>query len=95
MQRTVGRHIRSIDDDDPAHLDRVLLPILRRLAREQPPEAGPVLLGLWEAVMQGRVRLRTEVRKLLWHLVERGHELVRSQGNPKVPSGRASSPGPA
>ena len=36
--------------------------------------------------MQGRVRLRPEVRKLLWHLVERWHELVRSQGNPKVPA---------
>ena len=39
---------------------------------------GPVLLALWEAVMQGRVRLQPEVRKLLWHLVERWHELVRS-----------------
>ena len=86
MQRTVGRHIRAIDEDDLTHLDRVLLPILQRLARERPPEAGPVLLGLWEAVMQGRVRLRPEVRKLLWHLVERWHELVRSQGNPKVPA---------
>ena len=45
-QRTVGRHIRGIDDDDLTHLDRVLLPILRRLAREQPPEAGAVLLAL-------------------------------------------------
>ncbi len=26
---------------------------------------GPVLLGLWEAVMQGHVRLQPEVRKLL------------------------------
>ena len=33
--------------------------------------------------MQGRVRLWPEVRKLLWHLVERWHELVRSQGNPQ------------
>ena len=90
-------------DDDPAHLDRVLLPILQHLVRERPPEAGPVLLGLWEAVMQGRVRLRPEVRKLLWHLVERWHELARSQGNPKVPASTsrpgaglgASSPGPA
>ena len=103
MQRTVGRHIRGIDDDDLTHLDRVLLPILQRLARERPPEAGPVLLGLWEAVMQGRVRLRPEVRKLPWHLVERWHELVRSQGDPKVPASTnrpgaglgASSPGPA
>ena len=86
LQYTVERHIRDIDEDDPAHLDRVLLPILRRLARERPPEAGPVLLALWEVVMQGRVRLRPEVRKLLWHLVERWHELVRSQGNPKVPT---------
>ena len=46
--------------------------------------AGPVLLALWEAVMQGRVHLRSEVRKLLWHLVERWHEVVCSQGNPKV-----------
>ena len=93
-QRTVGRHIRAIDDD-LTHQDRVLQPILQRLARARPPEAGPVLLGLWEAVMQGRVHLQREVRKRLWHLVERGHERVRSQGNPKVPSGRASSPGRA
>ena len=63
MQRTVGRHIRALDDDLP-HLDRVLLPILQRLARERPPEAKPVLLGLREAVMQNRVRLRPEVRQL-------------------------------
>ena len=80
----MGRHIRGIDEEDLTHLDRVLLPILRRLAQERPPEAGPVLLALWEAVMQGRVRLRPEVRKRLWHLVERWRELVRSQGNPKV-----------
>jgi len=46
MQRTMGRHIRAVDDDDLTHLDRVLLPILRRLTRERPPEAGPVLLGV-------------------------------------------------
>ncbi len=98
---TVGRHIRSYEDD-LTHLDRVLLPILQRLAREQPPEAGPVLLALWEVVMQ-LARLRPEVRKLLWHLVERWHELVRSRGNPKVPATTnrpgaglgTSSPGPA
>ncbi len=61
MQRTVGRHIRGLGEDDLTHLDRVLLPILRRLARERPPEAGPVLLTLWEAVMQGRVRLYPKV----------------------------------
>ncbi|MYD90133.1 MAG: hypothetical protein F4Y08_07305 [Caldilineaceae bacterium SB0662_bin_9] len=65
---------------------RTTAAILQRLARERPPEAGPVLWALWEAVMQGRVRLRPEVRKLLWHLVERWHELVCSQGNPKVPA---------
>ncbi len=86
MQRTVGRHIRGLDKDDLTHLDRVLLPILRRLARARPPEAGPVLLALWEAVRQGRVRLHPEVRKLLWHLVERWHELVRSQDHPGVPA---------
>ena len=86
MQRTVGRHIRGLNEDDAAHLDRALLPILRRLARERPPEAGPVLLALWEAVMQNRVRLQPEVRQLLWHLVERWHELVRSQGDPEVPA---------
>lgn len=41
IQRTVGRHIRGLNEDDLTHLDRVLLPILRRLARERPPEAGP------------------------------------------------------
>ncbi|MCY4521402.1 MAG: hypothetical protein OXC13_11565 [Caldilineaceae bacterium] len=74
QQCTVGRHHRGLDEDDLAHLDQVLLPILRRLARARPPEAGPVLLALWEAVMQGRVRLHPEVRKLLWHLVERWHD---------------------
>ena len=59
---------------------------LQRLARARPPETGPILLALWEAVMQGRVRLDPEVRKLLWHLVERWHDLVRSQGNPEVPA---------
>ena len=33
--------------------------------------------------MQGRVRLQPEVQNLLWHLVERWHDLVRSQGNLK------------
>ena len=86
MQRTVGRHIRGLDEDTLTHLDRVLLPILQRLARERPPEAGPVLLDLWQAVAQGRVRLDPEVCKLLWHLVTRWHDLVRSQHNPKVPA---------
>ena len=71
MQRTVGRHIRDLDEDTLTHLDRVLLPILQRLARERPPEAGPVLLA-------------PEVRKLLWHLVSRWNDLVRSQHQPKV-----------
>lgn len=69
----MGRHIRGIDKDDLTHLDR-----------ERPPEAGPVLLALWETVMQGRVRLQPEVWNLLGHLAERWHDLVRSQGNPKV-----------
>ena len=57
MQRIVGRHIQGIDEDDLTHLDRVLLPIRQRLARERLLETGPVLLALWEAVRQGRVRL--------------------------------------
>ena len=32
------------------------------------------------------MRLDPEVRQLLWHLVARWHELVRSQHNPKVPA---------
>ena len=36
--------------------------------------------------MQGRVRLHPEVRKRLWHLVERWHELVRSQRDPAIPA---------
>lgn len=36
--------------------------------------------------MQSRMRLHPEARKLLWHLMEPGHELVRSHGNPKVPA---------
>ena len=86
MQRTVGRHIRSLDEDSPAHLDRVLLPILQRLARARLPEAGPVPLGLWQAVEQGRVRLDPEVRQLLWHLVARWNDLVRSQRHPDIPA---------
>ncbi len=81
------RGVRGLTtDDDLIHLNRVLLPSLQRLAWERPPEAGPVLLALWEAVMQGRVRLRPEVRKLLCNLMERWYELIRSQGNPKVPA---------
>ena len=84
-QRTVGRPSRRIDDDGPAHRDRVRLPILQRLTRERPPE----------------------VQALLWHLVEGWNDLVRSPRDPavpastnrpgagRVPSGRASSPGPA
>ena len=49
MQRTVGRHIRGLDEDTLTHLDRVLLPILQRLARERPVAAGPVLPALWQA----------------------------------------------
>ncbi len=86
MQRTVGRHIRRIDDDGLTHLDRVLLPILQRLTRARPPEAGPVLVNLWAAVRQGRVRLHPEVQALLWHLVEGWNDLVRSQRDPTVPA---------
>ena len=52
---------------------------------------------------QGPVRLRKPVRNLLFHLVERGPDLVRSQHDPAVPAsanrlegwfGR-SGPGPA
>ena len=47
MQRTVERHIRGLDKHDLTHRDRVLLPILRRLARARPPggrarPAGPL-----------------------------------------------------
>ena len=86
MQRTVSRHLRRIDDEDLTHLDRALLPILQRLVRERPPEAGPVLLGLWEAVAQGRVRLRDPVRNLLFHLVENWADLVRCARDPDVPA---------
>ena len=79
-QRTVGRHIRGLDEETLPHLDRVLLPILQRLTRARLPEAGPVLPGLWQAVAQGRVR------KLLWHLVARWNDLVRSPRNPDIPA---------
>ncbi len=103
MQRTVGRHIRGLDEDNLTHLDRVLLPILRRLARERPPEAGPVLLALWKAVMQGRVRLQPEVRKLLWHSWSAGTTWCAAKATPRClppPTGwraglAAASPGPA
>ena len=84
MQRTVGRHIRALDDD-PAHLDRVLLPILRCLARERPPEAGPVLLAFREAVMQGRVRPRPEVRPLPGISWNAGTNRCAAWGTPRYP----------
>ncbi|MXZ25015.1 MAG: hypothetical protein F4Y80_09155 [Caldilineaceae bacterium SB0665_bin_21] len=86
MQRTVGRHIRGLDEDTLIHLDRVLLPILQRLARERPVAAGPGLLALWQAVVQERIRLDPEARQRLWHLVVRWHDLVRSQRNPNIPA---------
>lgn len=66
--RTLGRHIRGLNEASRTRLDRVLLPILQRLARERPPEAGPVLLTPWEAVIQGRMRLLPEGRARLRHL---------------------------
>ena len=84
MQRTVERHIRGLDEDTLTHLDRILLPILQQLVRERPPEAGPVLLALWQSVAQGRVPLDPEVRQRLWHLVSRWNDRVRSQHHPKV-----------
>ncbi len=83
MQRTVGRHIRGLDEDALTHLDRVLLPILQRRARARPVAVGPVLLELWQAVAQGRVRLDPEVRKRLWHLVVRWHDLVAQSTQPE------------
>ena len=85
-QRTVGRHLRGLDEDSLPHPDRVLLPIRPCLARARPPELGPVLRVLWEAVLQGCVRLQPEVRKRLWHLGERGPDGGRSQGHPKGPT---------
>ncbi len=76
----------ALDEEALTHLDRVLLPILQRLAQERPVAAGPVLLALWQAVAQGRVRLHPEVCQLLWHLVVRWHDFVRSQHHPKVPA---------
>ena len=72
--------MRGLAEADPIHLDRVRLPILQRLARMRPPEA----------VIQGRVRLKPEVRKRLRHLVERWNDLERSQRNPKEPSRQPS-----
>ena len=43
-------------------------------------------MNLWQAVAQGRVRLRKPVRNLLFHLIERGPNLVRSQHDPNVPA---------
>ena len=60
MQRTVGRHIRSIDEEALTHLDRVLLPILQRLARARPPEAGPVHKRLWHLVVRWNDRVLSQ-----------------------------------
>ncbi len=81
LQHTVGRHIRAIDDD-LTHLERILLPILRRLDRERPLKAGPILLVLWEAVRQGRVRLQPEGPAV----APRG-TLVRLSAQPREPQG--------
>ena len=70
----VSQAARGIDEDPLTHLDRVLLPILQRLARE------------WPVVdAQARTRLDPEVRKLPWHLVARWHALVSSR-RLKVPT---------
>ena len=84
--RTVGRPSRSLDKDALTYRDRVLLPIRRLRARPRPPVAGRALLTLRTAVMQGRVRRSPKVRDRLWHLVERGHDRVRSPGHPKGPA---------
>ena len=50
-QRIVGRYLRRINDD-PAHLERVLLTILQRRAWAHPPEPVPPACGrrwLWAA----------------------------------------------
>ncbi len=47
---------------------------------------GPGLLALWQAVAQRRVRLDPEIRQLLWHLVVRWHDLVRSERHPDIPA---------
>ena len=60
MQRTVSRHIRGLDEDTLTHLDRVLLPILQRLARERPVAAGPVLLALWHLVTRWHDLVRSQ-----------------------------------
>ena len=98
MQYPVGWHLWGIDEEALTHLDRVLLPILQRLARERPPEVEPVLLALWEREVQDCVRLEPEVRKLLWHHVAFGNDLVRSQCHPPSPTASragldASNPG--
>ena len=79
MQHTVGRRLRRINDEDSTHWDRILLPILQRLAQARQPVA---------AVAQGRVRLTKPMRNLLFHLVERGLDLVCSQHDPAVPANR-------
>ena len=56
----MGWHIRGIEEDALPHLGRVLLPILQRLARERPPEAGSVLLKLWHLVARGNDRVRSQ-----------------------------------
>ena len=99
----MGRHLRGLDEDALTHLDRVLLPILQRRARARPPEAGPVLLGLWQAVAQGRVRLDPEVRQLpgaSWPAGTTWCVASAIRTSPPPPTGwkaglGVSSPGPA
>ncbi|MYD89276.1 MAG: hypothetical protein F4Y08_02900 [Caldilineaceae bacterium SB0662_bin_9] len=88
MQRTVGRHILAIDEDDLTHQDRVLLPILQRLARERLLEAGPVLLTLREGGDAGPRMTAAGGAKAA--MAPRGTRTrvgaQRSQGHPKVPA---------
>ncbi len=68
------------------HMQRTVGRHIRGLDEDTLTHLDRVLLALWQAVAQGRVRLDPEVGKLLWHLVVRWHDLVRSQRNPKVPA---------
>jgi hypothetical protein len=76
----VARYLRRIDPETLIHLDRVVLPVLKRLAQALPVTTGSDLLAPWDVVMAGRWL------KQLQHLVERWHDLVRSQP-PTIPAG--------
>ena len=59
---------RRMNSETLPHLERVVLSVLKQLARARP-------IALWEAVLVGHMRLSSPMTELLW-LVQRRRDLV-------------------